>query len=106
MAKKVVVNLVDDLDSSVVATQTIRFGLDGRDYEIDLGEVNAARLRAALTPFTGAARRIGKPRQTMTTAAGGQTGEIRRWARENGLLAGDRGRIPNSIRAAYDRAHQ
>ncbi len=31
-------------------TKTIRFGLDGAHYEIDLSSANAARLRDAIRP--------------------------------------------------------
>ena len=47
MAQKVVVSLVDDLDSSE-ADETVEFGLDGATYEIDLSDANAATLRDRL----------------------------------------------------------
>lgn len=47
--------LVDDLDGSPAAG-TIRFGLDGRTYEIDLSEENAARLRAIFADYVATAR--------------------------------------------------
>jgi len=40
MAQKVTVELEDDLDGSP-ADETVRFGLDGTEYEIDLSEKNA-----------------------------------------------------------------
>ena len=40
MARRTVVMLTDDLDGSE-ATETVRFGLDGRDYEVDLSKKNA-----------------------------------------------------------------
>ena len=49
---------VDDLDGSE-ASGTINFGLDGRRYEIDLSEDNAGKLRDALAPFVGDARKSG-----------------------------------------------
>lgn len=51
--------LADDLDGSA-AEWTVRFGLDGALYEIDLSDVNAARMRAALSPFVAAGRMTGK----------------------------------------------
>ena len=50
MAKRVVEILTDDLDGGE-ATETVSFALDGKAYEIDLGEENAAKLRGALEPF-------------------------------------------------------
>ena len=40
MAQKVFVSLVDDIDGSE-ADETVEFGLDGVNYEIDLSAENA-----------------------------------------------------------------
>ena len=56
VARQVHVKLVDDLDGSQ-ASETVVFGLDGRHYEVDLSEENAARLRDGLSRFVQAARR-------------------------------------------------
>src|ERR687890_2480042 len=58
MAQQRTVRFVDDLDGSE-ASGTVDFGLDGRRYEIDLSDDNAATLRDALAPFVGAARKSG-----------------------------------------------
>ena len=50
MAQKVRIILEDDLDGGP-AEETVRFGLDGAHYEIDLSSANAARLRDAIRPF-------------------------------------------------------
>jgi hypothetical protein len=50
MAQKVQTLFVDDLDGSE-AEGTVRFGLDGTDYEIDLNAKNAQQLRDALAPM-------------------------------------------------------
>lgn len=49
---------VDDIDESLHA-QTVRFSLDGHDYEIDLGAENRDKLVAALRPYADAARVAG-----------------------------------------------
>jgi hypothetical protein len=51
MAQKVTVALVDDLDGGPT-DQTVRFGLDGAEYEIDLSASNATAFRERLAPFT------------------------------------------------------
>ena len=56
MAQKVQTLFVDDIDGSA-AEGTIRFGLDGTDYEIDLNTEHAQALRDALAPYIGSARR-------------------------------------------------
>lgn len=118
MAQKVDVRFIDDLDGSEAAG-TVLFGLDGRSYEIDLSEDNAARLRDALASYVAAARRSGgsgrrgrtAPRDTADAPAAPSrpsreaTAAIRAWARENGHDVSERGRIPNSVVQAYEAAH-
>src|SRR3954453_23239694 len=57
MAKKTVVSLVDDLTGEPADT-TVRFGLDAREYELDLTEANAATLRKAFARYIAAARTV------------------------------------------------
>ncbi|GAA2125127.1 hypothetical protein GCM10009825_01180 [Arthrobacter humicola] len=57
MARKVLVQLIDDL-SGEDAKETVRFALDGAEYEIDLSAGNAAELRGALERFISGGRRI------------------------------------------------
>ena len=109
MAQKVEVKLIDDLDGSE-ASQTVLFGLDGRDYEIDLNDPNAEKLREALAPFVGGARkksggRLVAVRRPGATGPARDLVAVRAWARENGWpdLSG-RGRIPGEVTTAYDAA--
>ena len=68
MAQKVQTILIDDLDGSQ-ADSTVRFGLDGTDYEIDLNADHAHQLRDALVRYVNAARRTGNAaRQPARTA--------------------------------------
>src|SRR3954451_13757091 len=58
MAQQVNVKFVDDLDGTD-AVGTVSFGLDGKTYEIDLSDDNAAKLRDSLAVFVGAAHKSG-----------------------------------------------
>ena len=60
MARKTVTAIEDDL-SGGPAHETVRFSLDGVDYEIDLNVVNAERLRSDLDVFVASARRLRAP---------------------------------------------
>jgi len=107
MAQKVTVSLVDDLTGSR-ADETVGFGLDGRNYEIDLSSGNADKLRGALAEFVAAARRPGGARRAATSAVARrpvtdreQNQVIRDWARGNGMNVNDRGRIPADVIEAY-----
>ena len=109
MAKQTIVTMLDDIDGTAAA-ETVMFSIDGRAYEIDLSERNAAKLRRALEPFTAKARRAGgtpPARSTVTNiAAVGQSRNalIRAWAAAQGLSVPARGRIPQSVVTAYDAA--
>jgi len=58
VAQKIQTVFVDDLDGTE-AEGTVRFGLDGAEYEIDLNAAHAEALREALAPYVSAARRAG-----------------------------------------------
>lgn len=107
MAQKVNIVLVDDIDGSDAA-ETVSFGLDGADYQIDLTDANAAALREALATYVAHGRKVtsGPRRGRRTAAAGGPSAkEIRDWARSNGHDVPDRGRVSAEVRAAYEAAH-
>ena len=114
MAQRVQVILEDDLDGSV-ADETVLFGLDGAEYEVDLSTENAQVLRDALAQYVGVARRTGGRRKRATAGAaaprpaengsGANTSDIRAWAQENGYEVSSRGRVSAEVRDAYDKAH-
>ena len=58
MAKCLVTTLVDDLDGSSAADETVHFAINGQRYEIDLTAAHAAELRSSLYIYVGAARRL------------------------------------------------
>jgi hypothetical protein len=113
MAQETTVRLVDDLDGSD-GSGTFDFSLDGRQYQVDLSDKNAAKLRDALAPFIGVARKTGgrgrrTQRQTAMTdtpvrSNREDTAAIREWARANGHKVNDRGRIAKSVMEAYKAA--
>jgi hypothetical protein len=106
MAQRVNVVLVDDVDGSE-ASETVKFGLDGADYEIDLSADNAGKLRDALALYVGHGRRTGGRRRGAQAAtptrdaSGPSAAEIRAWARENGWDVPERGRVSSEVREAF-----
>jgi hypothetical protein len=117
MARRIVHQLVDDLDGTVLEVgegETVLFSLDGTAYEIDLTDENAAALRDALAPYLGAARSISSSRSASGSGGGGgrprRTGQqdysaIRAWAKSNGYQVSERGRVPASVLEAYEAAN-
>lgn len=106
MAQKVQTLFVDDLDSSD-AEGTVRFGLDGLHYEIDLNTAHAKELRGALARYVEAGRKVSGPARraprsrAQATTNGLPTSEIRDWAKTNGLEVKDRGRVPADVIAKF-----
>jgi hypothetical protein len=117
MAQKTVITYTDDLtgkEAEEVGTHSIL--IDGAGVEIDLSTENHDRLLELLHPYLSAAgaRRVrggvsaagarGK-RPAAGTADSADTAKIRAWAKENGLEVNDRGRVPASVKEAYEKAN-
>lgn len=114
MAQRVQVELIDDLNGDV-ADETVRFGVDGTEYEIDLTTENAEKLRSALSEYVekGRKAKVGRHGQGGQSSASSspskskreETQKIRQWAQENGHNPSSRGRITQAIVDAYNNAH-
>jgi hypothetical protein len=104
VARKVVVQMADDLDGSP-ATQTIRFGFQGVEYELDLNDENAAEMTHWLENYISHARRVGGRKRDLTGKArvgsGVDAKAVRQWANEQGLEISARGRIPSQLVQQY-----
>ncbi len=106
MAKQIIHRLVDDLDGGD-AQETVKFALDGIQYEVDLSGKNAQKLRDAFAPYVGAGAKIARGGVVVGGRAargrGGATADreqnkaIRDWAKKAGKDISDRGRIPQEI---------
>lgn len=105
MARRTVITLEDDLEGGP-ADETVRFGIDGTDYEIDLSKKNATRFRKAIAPFIEHARRAprGQRRPVRTAASRRRSHDIRVWARDHGIELSERGRIPANVVEQYEAA--
>jgi Lsr2 len=71
VAQNITVDLQDDLDGGP-ADETVRFGVDSAEYEIDLSKKNAAAFRHKVGPFIDharKARRAQRRRLGRTTAS-------------------------------------
>jgi hypothetical protein len=109
MARKITVQLTDDLDGTTDDTVAgIQFGLDGHQYEIDLCKKNADKLRSLLEPYIHNGRKAASRPERRARKVGGETtsdgirlSEIRAWAQSNGHTVSDRGRIAAHIIDAY-----
>ena len=104
MATKVTIALEDDLDGGP-ADETVRFGLGGTEYQIDLNKKNARAFRKQLAPFIEHASRPGRGQRRPRTTSSRQRGrDIRAWAKEQGIAVSERGRIPASVVEQFESA--
>src|SRR5262249_17362576 len=97
VAQKIQTLFIDDIDGSE-AEGTVRFALDGAEYEIDLNAKNAEALRKALSRYVEAARRSSGTAARRPARAGRlNTTEVREWAKAQGIEVKDRGRVPAEL---------
>jgi hypothetical protein len=109
MAQKIQTLFIDDIDGGEAAG-TVRFGLDGAEYEIDLSSTHDEQLRATLDEYVAHARKLDTARRGTRTSRprrvrrSADTVAIRVWARENGYDIKDRGRVPADLVTKYRQA--
>jgi hypothetical protein len=109
MAQKIQTLFIDDIDGGE-ADGTVRFGLDGAEYEIDLSAAHDAELRGALGKYVSHARKVTARGARPAGRAGGRrpssvdTTAVRAWARDNGVDIKERGRVPADVVAKYQAA--
>ncbi|MFF2111630.1 histone-like nucleoid-structuring protein Lsr2 [Rhodococcus koreensis] len=114
MARKVVVELVDDIDGTVFGEdgESITFSVNGVDYEIDLKGKHAGKFHKQIGFFIEHAIRVGgrkrrsdRPVVSDAPPRRGNSKEIRVWAAEQGYEISSRGRIPAEVEQAFQDAH-
>ena len=107
MAQRIQTLLIDDLDGGEAAG-TVRFGLDGTEYEIDLSAAHSDELRQDLGRYLAHARRAGgtarSEARTRRVSAAVDTAKVRDWAKGQGIEVKDRGRVPAGVIEQYQTA--
>jgi hypothetical protein len=93
-------------------TETIAFGLDGADYEIDTCATHGAELREAFSRYVAAGRRASRAsggsgrRRRGRSGSGIDPAAIRAWARANNVKVSERGRISSDVIERYNAAQK
>jgi hypothetical protein len=102
VARKTTVMLQDDLDGSN-ATQTLRFGFQSVEYEIDLNDENAAEMTHWLENYIAHGRRVGGSKRTPKNGYASKADPklVREWAAAQGIEISSRGRIPIDVQERY-----
>lgn len=111
MAQKIETVIVDDLDGSQAET-TVRFGLDGTQYEIDLNTAHIEELHSAFDRYIRAGRKLGSTTRSANRSSvprpaidGPSPSDVREWARKQGIEVSDRGRVPSDLVAKFNAAN-
>jgi hypothetical protein len=114
VAQRTEIVFTDDLDGGP-ADETVRFGIDGTQYEIDLSKTHADELRSALEPFVASARRAAaaagggggkRPARSAARRGGPSPSDVRAWARSEGIEVKDKGRVPAELVVKFQEAGQ
>jgi hypothetical protein len=108
MAQKVQTIFIDDIDGGE-ADGTVRFGIDGAEYEIDLSAAHSDELRKALGTYVEHGRKVSGVARRASRGAGRRastidTAKVREWAKSQGLQIKDRGRVPADVIEKYHAA--
>jgi hypothetical protein len=108
MAQKITTLFIDDIDGGE-AEGTVRFALDGTEYEIDLNAKHSEELRSALGQYVTHARKVGGTARRGAARGGRRTSTVdtvtvRAWARDHGIDIKDRGRVPANVVERYQAA--
>ena len=107
MAQQIQTLFIDDIDGGP-AEGTVRFGLDGTDYEIDLSTAHTEELHKALAGYVTHARKAAGPARRGPRGRRGagplDTRMVREWARAEGIDIKERGRVPAQVMEKYKAA--
>lgn len=104
MARKQVVQYIDDLDGRELSEEevvTIRFSVNNANYVLDLSTENAQHFNETLDPFVRNAQRETATTRRNTRPSGPNSRVVREWAKEQGFEVADRGKIPSEIIEAF-----
>jgi hypothetical protein len=104
MAQQIQTLFIDDIDGRP-AEGTVRFSLDGTDYEIDLSTEHSEELHKVLAGYVTHARKAGgtarhgsrgrRPADSLDTR------KVREWAKAEGIDIKERGRVPAEVIEKY-----
>ena len=107
MAQQIHTLFIDDIDGGP-AEGTVRFGLDGTDYEIDLSAAHNEELHKVLAGYVTHARKAaGTARRGPRGRRGAgpfDTRKVREWAKDQGIDIKERGRVPAEVVEKYKAA--
>lgn len=111
--QKTVVTKIDDLTGKEYDEgETVTFTVQGKTFEIDLNKRNASEFHKKMARYMEKGRKVRAEGRTHHADDGRKVRHareyvhtVRAWAKENGFEVSDRGRVPLSVYAAYEKAN-
>jgi ribosome-binding protein aMBF1 (putative translation factor) len=107
MATQTTVTMTCDLCGGTKDTRTRSISIDGQTLEIDLCAKDGRGLDKVAQQFIPHARKVRRlssgGRRTASTRQ--HSASVRDWAKSQGLVVSDRGRIPADVERKYAAAH-
>lgn len=100
---------IDDMNGED-ADETVTFGYKGQEFTIDLSTANAELFEALMSTYVAAGTTVEAPAKALRAPARGKTtaqfpagylDKVRAWARDNGYMVSDKGRVKLSILEEY-----
>lgn len=118
MARKTIVQLIDDIDETVIGDgegESVEFSLNGATFKLDLTNEHIEELHDQLAYWIEHAERVSGSGKRKTRGPGKKAaatdasqvspGAVRTWAADNGIELSSRGRIPAAVVEQYLAAH-
>ncbi len=106
MATQTTVTVTCDICGGTKDARTRTISLDGRALEIDLCGKDGRALDKTAQKFVPFARKVAResaPRRTVSSRQ--HSADVRDWARTQGIVISDRGRIPADVERKFAAAH-
>src|SRR2546423_972812 len=96
-------------NDGLTAGHTVSFGVEGKQYEIDLCDAHRNELVGTLERYIELGRDVARPSRGMPLGSGrsrsrSDLAQIREWAANNGYSISTRGRIAQDVITAYEAA--
>ncbi|WP_420042011.1 Lsr2 dimerization domain-containing protein [Gordonia sp. MP11Mi] len=101
-----VIRVFDDVNGAEIDDyETVKWSLDGIQYEFDASREHAEEFRNHVTAYIAASRPASEQLGRRTTTSR-STSHVREWAIANGYSFGARGRVPKYVQIAYEAVHR
>lgn len=108
MAKQIITQYFDDVTGKPLTDEgvTVEMEYRGQRHTWDMNPDTLAKFEKMLEPYLLASTVLStKKVRRRSTSKRNNSGAIRAWAQENGYEVSDRGRVPDTVVAAYHEAH-